>query len=50
MRELMLRGYPQKQALAIAYGEVRKKKLKKISEPTKAEKKYYPQLREEYGY
>jgi uncharacterized protein YoaH (UPF0181 family) len=49
--ELMREGYPQKQAIAIAYAEARKKHPKmKSLEPTKSEKKYYPSLSEEYGY
>jgi hypothetical protein len=44
--ELVNEGYPQKQAVAIAYSEARKKhpSLKKRLEPTEHEKIYYPEL------
>jgi hypothetical protein len=40
--QLMREGYPQKQAIAIAYREARKKGFKiKHYEPTEHEKEYY---------
>jgi uncharacterized protein YdaT len=60
IEELMDEGYPQQQAIAIAYSEARKKyprakglkqyAMRKAGEPSKreateSEKKYYPELR-----